>query len=442
MEHFSLHQLPYPSLERIGLTKDKILSLDKDNLKRLLSGHRTDIMRFDFFEQGRRIIMDGKLLLERKDNEIKASFIPVRKQIQNDYNLSNDELVKLYTGKLITKNIDGQRHLLQLDRDTNEIIRAKTAHIRFPFNIEKKERDKLLTGKSVNVETTKGKRKVRLDLLNNRGFSFDGEEVRLRYFGTHFSETDLKTLDLEQYNLKEYDRQRLMDGFKSGLLELQDGRKVKLLLERNADRTISLQIFPVKNEINNDINLNPQHIEKLKLGETVVYELNGVKYVFQLDRETNDLLRQPVSNVVPDIIRGITLKQDEKARLLNGQSISLINIQTGETITARIELNHKQGIELKDDTQKLKRLYAAGENANMELEKLLTNRVEQDKFLNRNNLQKSDLANSARAAFDEKQKFYFDYHNPGVVGFIRTDENQAEFMAFIQQNQVAHSIKI
>jgi len=442
MDNFSLNQLPFPTLEMVGMTKDKILSLDKHNLKRLFTGKRTDVMRFDFYTNGRRIIFDGKLLLQQNGDKIQASIVPVRKQIQNDFDLDNNELIKLYTGKLINKNIDGQRHLLQLDRDTNEIIRAKTAHIRFPFDVGKKDREKLLNGKSVDIQTSEGIRKVRIDLLNDRGFSFDGEISRIRYFGTHFNETDLQTVNIEQFNLNEYEKQRLMDGFNTGLVELPDGSKAKIGLDRADDKTVFMQIYPVKNEINNDIHLNQQQLEKLKLGETVVTELNGKLFLCQLDKETNELLRREMEHVVPDVIRGISLKQEDKDRLVNGQSITLINNQTGEYLTARIELNHKQGIELKDDISKLKILYNAGENVNRELEKLFPNRIERDKFLGRNNLQHSDLANSARAAFDERQKFYFDYHNPGVVGFIKTDLNRAEYMEFFQSQHVAVNLKM
>jgi len=442
MENFSINEVPYESLALIGMNKKSVLNLDKDNLLRFLSGQRTDILRFDFYAAGKKIVMDGKLLLERKNGEVKAFVVPVRKQIQNDYNLTNAELVQLYSGKLINKNVDGQRNLLQLDRETNEIIKSKTKGINIPFDIPSAEREKLLQGKSVTIESEIGKHKIRLDLLNERGFSLDGERQHIRYVGSYFTETDLKMVDIDKFNIREYDKQRLLDGYKTGLIEMPDGTKAKLAIERNEDRTVSIQVFPVKNEINNDIHLDKELIEKMKKGETVTAEINGKKFLCQLDKETNDLLSRQMENVVPNQIRGIELKKSDKERLINGQSVSLINNLTGEAITAKIDLNHKQGIEIKDDVFKLRALFSSGEKANNVLKTQLPNKLQQDKFIARNNLDIKDLSNTARAAFDEKQKFDFDYHNPGFMAYIQTDENRAEYMSFIQQKMPGASIKM
>jgi len=440
MENFLFEELPFTSLELLGLTKEKILGLDKDNLMRLLSGKRTDILRFDFYFSGKRVIADGKLLLERNNDNVTASVIPVRKQIENQYNLTNDELIKLYCGKLINKNIDGQRHLLQLDRETNEVIRAKTAHIAVPFQIDAKERERLLKGKSIRIDTDSGNTKVRIDLLNGKGFALNGETQKIRYVGTNFTETDIKTLNLDQFNLKQDEIYRLMDGYKI-IVELPDGTKSKIGLERNEDNTVSVQLFPVKNEINNDLHLQQEQLDLLKKGQTVLTLTDNVWFICQLDKETNEILRRELNSVNTHVIRGIELKPEEKDNLVNGMSISLVNQLTGETVNAKLDLNHKQGIIIEDDSIKLKELYQAGEKANIVLESNFRNIIERDKFVDRNCLDIKDLSNSARAAFDEKQKFYFDYHNPGIVGFIRTDENRSEYMAFVQ-NPANFSIKM
>ena len=440
MDNFEINEIPFHTLAMLGMSKERILNLDRHNLIRFLSGRRTDIMRFDFYCGGQRLIMDGKLLLERTDAGVNVSIVPVRKQIQNDYNLTNAELIKLYAGKLINKHIDGQRHILQLDRETNEVLKARTNNIKLPFDIETKERERLLLGKSIQIETETGKHTLRLDLLNEKRFAIDGEQQRIRYAGAYFTESDIPKEDINRYNLKEQDVQRLLDGHKTGLVELQDGSKAKIGLQRNEDKTVSMQLFPVKNELNNDLHLNSQQVEKLQRGETVAAQISGKMYLLQLDKETNDLLRRQMEHVVPDVIRGVHLKQDDKDRLMNGESVSLINKESGETVSARIDLNHVQGIDLKDDRNILKMLYMAGEKAGETLEREMPNKLEREKFLSRNSLDKNDLSNTARAAFDERQKFYFDYHNPGVMSYIRTDLNRAEYMAFC--NYQSPSLKL
>jgi hypothetical protein len=101
-----------------------------------------------------------------------------------------------------------------------------------------------------------------------------------------------------------------------------------------------------------------------------------------------------------------------------------------------------RGIELKDDTNMLRALYMSGDKAAEMLEKKTLDKLERDKFLSRNNLDKNDLSNSARAEFDEKQKFFFDYHNPGVTAYIQTDRNRGEFLAFNRQQTVSVGMKL
>ena len=443
MENFSINEVPYDYLSTIGVNKGSLLKLDNLNLTRLLTGQRTDIMRFDFYQNSKRYIMDGKLLLQRNaDNSVSVNVVPVRKSIKNDYNLTNDEQIKLYAGKIINKNINGQRHILQLDRETNEVLRAKTANIKIPFDIDNRDRERLLTGKSIDVHDETGRQhKIQLDLLNERRFSYNGEQQQLRYVGSFFAKTDLTPEMIKRYNLNESNIQRLLDGYKTDLIDLENGEKGKLGLKRNEDKTASLQVYPVKNEINNDIALRPDQIEKLKRGELVSSEIDGKMFLVQLDKETNDLIKEQIDKVVPDVIRGYNLKEDEKHRLIIGQSINFVDPRTGETISARIDLNHIRRVELKDDTNKLRTLYSAGIKANEMLDQI-PNKFERDKFLSRNNLDKNNLSNSARAAFDERQKFYFDYHNPSVTAYIQTDRNRHEALLFSQQQSATIARKI
>jgi hypothetical protein len=276
-------------------------------------------LRFDFHQDGKRYIVDGKLFLQRNpDHSVSASVVPVRKSLQNDYNLTPAEQIKLYVGKLINKNIDGQRYLLQFDRETNEILRTKTANIKLPFDIDVRDRERILTGKRIKVQTETGQHNIRLDLLNDRRFSYDGEQQQVRYVGSFFAKTDLNPDDIKKYNLKEADIQRLLDGYKTNLIDLDDVVRGKLRLRRNEDKTTSLEVYPVKNEINNDISLRPEQIEKLKRGKLVSSETGGKMFLVQLDKETNDLMRVQTDNVLPDVMRRHELKESEKQRLMNG----------------------------------------------------------------------------------------------------------------------------
>ncbi|MDR1370266.1 MAG: DUF4099 domain-containing protein [Dysgonamonadaceae bacterium] len=442
MENFSMKEIPFENLALLGMTKENFLSLPGENLIRLMSGQRTDVLRFDFYHDGQRFFIDAKLMLARGNNSVKALMVPVRKQIKNDFNLTRAEQIKLYAGKLINKRVDGQRYLLQLDRETNEILRAKALDVKLPFNTGAKDREKLLSGKSIQIDTETGRRSVKINLLDEKRFAVDGEQPRLRYVGAYFTDADIRLEDKTKYGLSEQNVQKLLDGYKTSLVESDDGRKVKLGLTRNNDKSVSLQVFPIKNELDSEVHLDPQQIEKLQRGETVSAEIRGKSYICQLDEETNSLLRAQKESVVPGILRGHNLTNEEKESLINGRPITFSDTRTGEPVTAKLNLTHVRGVEIKDDANILRDLYTVGEKAAQVLKKQIHDKLERDKFFMRNNLDSKDLSNSARAAFDERQKFYFDYHNPGVMSYIQTDRNKSEFMMFCQSQTPTLSPKL
>lgn len=434
MDNFTMNELPFEDLYAIGLTKEKLAKLDNSNLQKLLTGQRTDILRFDFYSNGNRYIADGKLLLQRnQDNTVNAYVVPVRKGIQNDYALSSKEQLKLYAGDLISKKIDGQRYLLQLDRETNEVIKAKMADINLPFHLVEQERYKLFSGKYIDVETERGQLRIKLDLLNEKKFAYQGEQQSLHYVGSYFTMTDLGKEQVVKYNLNEENIQLLLDGYRSNLIELKDGAKGKLQLQRNEDNTASIQVFPVKNEINNDLHLSSQQIDELKRGNLVAAEIGGKQYLCQLDKDTNDILRMQKDNLIPQNIRGYNLQEKQKQDLIKGHSIRVFNPKTNENVEVWIDLKNKRGIGISDDSNILRALYTGQQNNMLET---LKQSGGLKKVIHRNNLDTNNLSNSARAAFEERQRFYFDYHNPGITSFIKTDENRNEFLQlFQQQNQ-------
>lgn len=126
----------------------------------------------------------------------------------------------------------------------------------------------------------------------------------------------------------------------------------KLSLKMNPDNTLSLLIHPIRREIQNEIGASKQELEKLQNGELLVKpfkSLNGEKelYVFQLDKETNEILRVRVRDIqVPSAIKDIVLSTDQKEHLRQGGTLELYSKAKDQLITARLDLNDPKGLKI------------------------------------------------------------------------------------------------
>lgn len=134
----------------------------------------------------------------------------------------------------------------------------------------------------------------------------------------------------------------------------------KLSLKMNPDNTLSLLIHPIRREIQNEIGASKQELEKLQNGELLVKpfkSLNGEKelYVFQLDKETNEILRVRVRDIqVPSAIRDIVLSTDQKEHLRQGGTLELYSKAKDQLISARLDLNDPKGLKIVEGQVSLK----------------------------------------------------------------------------------------
>ncbi|PVY38332.1 DUF4099 domain-containing protein [Pontibacter virosus] len=134
----------------------------------------------------------------------------------------------------------------------------------------------------------------------------------------------------------------------------------KLSLKMNPDNTLSLLIHPIRREIQNEIGASKQELEKLQNGELLVkpfISLNGEKelYIFQLDKETNEILRVRVRDIqVPSAIRDIVLSTDQKEHLRQGGTLELYSKAKDQLISARLDLNEPKGLKIVEGQASLK----------------------------------------------------------------------------------------
>ena len=162
---FNENDIPYKELELIGISKKQIWSLDKANITALLSGKRTSLLDLSFHDNnGEEISMKGKISLYWKDSN-------------NDINLKPKELERLQDNEIITKTINNEKYLVQLDPETNELLKTKIKSISIPSNIkgvelDKQQKETLKSGKELILNVDKEKIAIRLDLNNPRGIKF------------------------------------------------------------------------------------------------------------------------------------------------------------------------------------------------------------------------------------------------------------------------------
>jgi hypothetical protein len=439
-----IEDFPFEQLGLLGLHKEKVLNLDSQTLTALMQGGMTNVLALEVIKDNHTFLLEAKLQLNRLNDKVDVAIYPVRNKIDNSqFKFSDDELLKLYAGKIVKKNFEGERNFFQLDRETFNVFRAKAADINIPFDMDTKTREKLLLGNYIDVQTEKGVRRVKLDFFSPNRFVFESEKVNLRYYGSHFQDTELLQANIFNYKIKEADVQRLLDGQRTSLVELENGQKGKIGLHRDETGRVLMQFYSVKDSLYNDIQLTAEQIQKLQRGEMVTTHIGGKAFIVQMDNETNELMRKQLAHVDTGRIRGLEVSNADRERLLTGQSVTIKNDNTGELVTERINLNHENGLEIKNDKSKLKTIYTAGNNANQTLEHIFPNKIDRDGFMSRNLLNKGDLENTARAAFDLKQRMDYDFHHVGYAGALQTDRNYAELHAFIlSQHTQVNTIKI
>lgn len=167
---YNKQQLPVADLERIGLAKNGELSLDVDDLRAMLSGRRTDMLRLENLQSDGIHIptLDAKLSLRPNDAEGTLELLvhPIYKEVGPPYYLTPEEAGQLEKGeavnidKVITdKDGNTKEVLVEFDRETNEFIITDTGQILapeeingLPLTLEQKERYR----KGKEVETADG----------------------------------------------------------------------------------------------------------------------------------------------------------------------------------------------------------------------------------------------------------------------------------------------
>lgn len=173
---FKENEIPYAQFKELGITKQDIFSFKRDNLESLFAGKRTELIDIKGTDlRGESFSFKAKLsLARREDGSVGVNIHPMRTEIKNDFDLRGKEIECLKRGELINKIVNGERFVIQLDKETNELLRARSKDITIPnrikdFKLSPSDREKLRQGKTIKVSD---KDFVSLDLNSPRGIVF------------------------------------------------------------------------------------------------------------------------------------------------------------------------------------------------------------------------------------------------------------------------------
>jgi hypothetical protein len=114
---------------------------------------------------------------------------------------------------------------------------------------------------------------------------------------------------------------------------------------------LALMLVLKKREITNSLGLKDSDIRALKQGE-VVRKINAKKenVLVQLDKDTNNLVSVRSKDIsIPNKVAGQDLTAMQKEMLKNGQEIKITD-RRKQSVFAKINLNEKSGLSLKDET--------------------------------------------------------------------------------------------
>lgn len=189
--NYEAKDLPYNQFEKIGMSKREVLAMPSEDLKALLTGRTTNLKTIKFMDQEKEHVSQVKLSVQRyPDGSLNLIVHPIRKEIQNDDKLNEQQLDKLKQGETViapmtSMNGEKELHLYQLDRETNEIVKTRLNSISVPkylmdIELSSQDRSNLQQGKTIGLEDKYGNtRKVAIDLINPKGYSIKNPEQKL-----------------------------------------------------------------------------------------------------------------------------------------------------------------------------------------------------------------------------------------------------------------------
>ncbi|MFL0095990.1 DUF4099 domain-containing protein [Tenacibaculum maritimum] len=182
-DKINIEKLPLKDFEKLGISENDLYKkLSPQDISELLKMGKTELLTLEIKKDGISFDVDAKLsLMKNKDNSVSLRVHPYRKEIENSYNLTKEELKTLKAGKIVQKDIvlvgKNEKVLYQLDKEINEIVKHNKAELQKNIDLKvplsKEQKELISKGRTITIKGPNGKKgfDVKLNLNKKKGYS-------------------------------------------------------------------------------------------------------------------------------------------------------------------------------------------------------------------------------------------------------------------------------
>ncbi|MFL0137676.1 DUF4099 domain-containing protein [Tenacibaculum maritimum] len=182
-DKINIEKLPLKDFEKLGISENDLYKkLSPQDISELLKMGKTELLTLEIKKDGISFDVDAKLsLMKNKDNSVSLRVHPYRKEIENSYNLTKEELETLKAGKVVQKDIvlvgKNEKVLYQLDKEINEIVKHNKAELQKNIDLKvplsKEQKELISKGRTITIKGPNGKKgfDVKLNLNKKKGYS-------------------------------------------------------------------------------------------------------------------------------------------------------------------------------------------------------------------------------------------------------------------------------
>jgi len=171
----TMDQIPFDKLEKVGISRDLIQKMEKQEMTDFLNGFRSDkLYTVNAKINGEDYKIPAKIRLQSKeDGSVDIKVHPIQRlNVPDEYmghKFTKEEKGALLNDRNLGKTVeltgrDGKKdnYYLAIDPKTNELIPLRTSYIRVPdkikgVNLSSEQKEKLAAGHKVEVDGMMGK---------------------------------------------------------------------------------------------------------------------------------------------------------------------------------------------------------------------------------------------------------------------------------------------
>ena len=358
---FTENEIPFQTLDRLGLTREMIEDLPVRITNDILEGRRSPVLPIMVVDNdGNEVKSRSRFKLIRKeDGDVDALFYPeIEKadlRLFSEQSRSLLEQGKIIVGTIPDKNGNMVRSFVQIDNETNQVLSApvqviaRNLHfISEDIHLSEAEFNNLQNGEPVTFVRDDDDEPITvgIDLNNRTGVRVSSGDAKIW--------SEQRTRDWDKFTFGIYGCWVMGD----------DGNEVKsrsrFKLIRKEDGNVDALFYPEIEKA--DLRLfSEQNRALLEKGKTIIATIpdkNGsmVRSFVQIDNETNQVLSAPVQVIARNlqfISEDIHLSEAEFNNLQNGEPVTFVRDDDDEPITVGIDLSNRTGVRVSPGDAKM-----------------------------------------------------------------------------------------